>query len=108
MSVETFIKQLQKLQAEAQQAQTKQRPKMMRSEFNNYLAQQSSILQNDAPVDKKIQTKVSKKKRYQDDEDLDMESSGDKAVTTTFPIQTQESVTDLNETTIIFDQEPDE
>lgn len=31
MSVETFIKQLQKLQAEAQQAQTKQRPKMLRS-----------------------------------------------------------------------------
>lgn len=75
------------------------------------MAQQSSILQNDVSVDKKIQKKVNKKKRYQDDEDLDMESSGhgiDKALTTSFPIQTQESVTDLNETTIIFDQEPDE
>lgn len=100
MSVDTFIKQLQKLQAEAQQYQTKQSTKMSRAEFNNYMA-----LQNDAPVDKEIREKKNKKKKYHDDEDLDIESSGEKAVVTTFPIQTQESVSDLNDTTIIFDQE---
>lgn len=67
-------------------------------------------MQNDAPSDdKKLRRKMSKKKKYQDDEDfnIDMESSGEK-LTTVFPTQPTDSTTDLNDTTIIFDQEQEE
>lgn len=65
-------------------------------------------MQNDSPVDKKPSKKINKKK-YQDDEDfnIDMESSGDKIVTTMFPTPTSDPSSDLNDTTIIFDQEQD-
>lgn len=96
------------MQSEAQKSQ----PKMNRSEFNNHLNFRSlqMQMQNDAPSDdKKLRRKMSKKKKYQDDEDfnIDMESSGEK-LTTVFPTQPTDSTTDLNDTTIIFDQEQEE
>lgn len=69
-------------------------------------------MQNDAPAVKKVRKKMNRKnKKYQDDEDfnLDLESSGDKmSVTTVYPTPTSDPSSDLNDTTIIFDQEQDE
>lgn len=72
----------------------------------------STQLQNDSPTAKKTRRKANKKnKKYQDDEDfnLDLESSGDKmSVTTVYPTPTSDPSSDLNDTTIIFDQEQEE
>lgn len=109
VSVETFyediIKELHKLQAEG----FRSHPKMNREDFNNFLKVKSRY-QNDSPIDKKQSKKINKKKKYQDDEDfnIDMESSGDKIVTTMFPTQTSDPSSDLNDTTIIFDQEQED
>lgn len=66
-------------------------------------------MQSDEAIIKKLRKKLNKKKKYQDDEDfnIDMESSGDKVVTTMFPVPTPDP-SDLNDTTIIFDQEQDD
>lgn len=107
VSVETFIENLQKLQIEAQRFQPADQPKMNRSDFTNYLNFQSIQIQQDAPNEKNFRRKkMNKKKKYQDDEDfnIDMESSGEK-LTTVFPTQASDSSNDLNDTTIIFDQE---
>lgn len=108
VSAETFyadiIKQLVKMQQEAQRAQ----PKMNRSEFNNYLTVKSGQMESNEAIIKKLRKKLNKKKKYQDDEDfnIDMESSGDKIVTTVFPDPTTDPlIGDLNDTTIIFDNE---
>lgn len=114
VSAETFyvdiIKQIQKLHVEAQRAMPKDQPKMNRSEFNNFLHLKSIELQSEAPTDKKLEKRMNKKKKYQDDEDfnIDMESSGDKIVTTMFTTQPPDSSTDLNDTTIVFDQEQED
>lgn len=79
--------------------------------LNAYMKYQSAQVQNDAPNDKKSRKKANKNKKMQDDEDfnIDTESSGEKLVTTVFPTQApQDTTTDLNDTTIIFDQEQDE
>lgn len=110
VSLETFyddiIKELEKIQAEGRLSH----PKMNRNDFNKYLALKSAQLQNDAPAGKKARRKNSKEKKFQDDEDfnIDMESSGDKIVTTVFPTPTSDSTSDLNDTTIIFDQEQED
>lgn len=114
VSAETFyvdiIKQIQKLQVEAQRSMPKDQPKMNRSEFNSFLHLKALELQSETPADKKLEKRMNKKKKYQDDEDfnVDMESSGDKVVTTMFTTQPPDSSTDLNDTTIIFDQEQDD
>lgn len=82
---------------------------MTRLEFNRYL---KDISATTVSMDRKMRKKMNKKKII-DDEDLnmDMESSGDKdqQPVTTFPSQlTSDANSDLNDTTIIFDQEPDE
>ena len=77
---------------------------MNRNDFNIYLLNKGEEMQND---EQKIRKKMNKKKKFTDDEDfnIDMESSGER-VTTNFPIQTMsDSSNDLNDTTIIFDQE---
>lgn len=110
VSAETFfvdiIKQLHKIQSNAQEDY----PKLNRSGFNIYLNLISTQLQSDEPVARKARNKKmnKKNKKYQDDEDfnLDLESSGDKmSVTTVYPTPTS---SDLNDTTIIFDQEQEE
>lgn len=112
VSAETFfadiIKQLQKMQLEAQRSQPEGQPKINRSEFNNYLNFKSIQMQSDEAIIKKLRKKLNKKK-YQDDEDfnIDTESSGDK-VTTMFPVPTPDPASDLNDTTIVFDQEQED
>lgn len=103
---EDIVKQLLKLQAEAQRTQPRER--MNRSGFNDFLS--DLAMQNDSPLSKKYKKKFAKKKKIQDDEDfnIDMESSGDKIVTTSFPSPTPDSTADLNDTTIIFDQEQED
>lgn len=99
------------MQVEAQRAMPKDQPKMNRSEFNSFLHLKSLELQSESPSDKKLVKRTNKKKKYQDDEDfnIDMESSGDKIVTTMFTTQQpSDSSNDLNDTTIIFDQEQDD
>lgn len=116
VSAETFfidiIKQLQKIQSDAQESISDEHHKLNRSSFNHYLNYISSQMQNDAPAIKKARKKMNKKsKKYQDDEDfnLDLESSGDKmSVTTVYPTPTSDPSSDLNDTTIIFDQEQEE
>lgn len=104
VSVDTFfsdfIKQLTKLKPSNQEDFIK----LNRSGFNNYLEFISNQLQSDEPK-KKNHRKVKKDKKYQDDEDfnLDLESSGDKMSVVTAP--TTDPSSDLNDTTIIFDQE---
>lgn len=100
---EDIIKELQKFQIEARRSY----PKMNRNDFNEFLKRKSIQIQNDSPV---VRKKISKKKKYQDDEDfnIDMESSGDKIVTTAFPTPTADPSSDLNDTTIIFDQEQED
>lgn len=99
-----------KMHIEAQHSQPHDQPRMNRSEFNNFLSFKSDQMQSDEAVVNKLRKKSNKKKKYQDDEDLniDMESSGDKVVTTMFPIPTPDPLFDLNDTTIIFDQEQDD
>lgn len=111
MSAEEFyteiIKKLQKLHSEARKAHPKDQPKMNRNDFNNYLTMKSLQMQNDEQdKDSKIRQRVNKKKKFPDDEDFssDSESSGDRA-TTMFPPPTSDTTSDLNDTTIIFDQE---
>ena len=103
-----LIKQIQVLQKEAQKTHPKDQPKMNRSDFNRYLHLKSIQLQNDSPIEKKLSKNVNKDKKNddQDDEDFDIESSGDK-VTTIFPTSTPDT-SDLNDTTIVFDQEQED
>lgn len=89
---------------EAQKAHPKDQSKMNRSEFNRYLHIKSTQLQSDAPIEQIVDK--NKKSDDQDDEDFDMESSGDK-VTTIFPTSTPDT-SDLNDTTIVFDQEQED
>jgi hypothetical protein len=117
VSVDAFydeiIKHLQKLHSEA----LKTHPKLTRNEFNRYVQESANYNSlRSAPLDRKMRKKMrmNNKKKISDDEDLsvDMESSGgggdkDQLVTTYPPAITSES-SDLNDTTIIFDQEPDE
>jgi hypothetical protein len=109
VSVEAFydeiIKHLQKLQS--------QNPKLNRNEFNRYIQESASYSSHmsERKMRKKMM-RMNTKKKIIDDEDmnLDMESSGDKEqipITTYPPPLTSESP-DLNDTTIIFDQEPEE
>jgi hypothetical protein len=104
---ENFMKQIQTIHNEIQRSQPKDQPKMNRSEVNNFL---QTKYQRDAPFMSQKSQKMSKKKKYSDDEDFssDTESSGDKIVTTMFPTHVPDISTDLNDTTIIFDQEQDE
>lgn len=110
MSAERFyadiITEIQIIQKEAQRAHPKDQPKMNRSDFNRYLHLKSIQLQNDAP-DERSAKNTKKKNDDQDDEDFDteMESSGDKS--TTISTSTPDS-SDLNDTTILFDQDQDE
>jgi len=85
-----------------------------RVEFNRYLEtmtfeEVATTMSMDA--NKKIRRKMKQSKKIVDDEDLnlDMESSGDKdqLLGTTFPPPTSEPSTDMNDTTIIFDQDSD-
>lgn len=55
-------------------------------------------------TDGKVRMKHDKKK-MQDDEDLDFESSGEKLMTTINPPKTEISPADPNETTMVFDQD---
>jgi hypothetical protein len=100
-----FIKQLYKLQYEY----TDDHTKLNRSGLNNLLNSLSNQMQSDQP--KKVSKKLRKNKKYQDDEDfnMDLESSGDKmsVVTTVYPTPTPDPSSDLNDTTIIFDQDPE-
>lgn len=115
VTAETFftdiINQLHKMQNDAQDSLPDDHAKLNRSSFNHYLKVTSIQLQRDAPAEKKALKKMNKKK-YQDDEDfnLDLESSGDKmsVVTTVYPTPTPDPSSDLNDTTIIFDQEQEE
>lgn len=86
-----------------------------RVEFNRYLEtmtyeEVATTMSMDA--NKKMRRKIKQSKKIVDDEDLnvDMESSGDKdqLMVTTFPPPTSEPSTDMNDTTIIFDQDPEE
>ena len=89
-----------------------------RSEFNRYLetmtyeeaATTMSMDENNKKMRRKIKMKQSKKIVDDEDLNLDMESSGDKdqLLLTTFPAPTSEPTTDMNDTTIIFDQDTDE
>lgn len=100
-----IIKQIYQLQNEARDRFGK---KLIRSDFNSFLDQKSKEMQQND--ERKILRKTNKKKKFQDDEDLnlDMESSGgDKLVTTVFPSSTADTTANLNDTTIIFDQEQD-
>ncbi|CRL07027.1 CLUMA_CG019988, isoform A [Clunio marinus] len=110
ISVDKFIKNLQKMQQDILNSQTNNQQRMNRTDFNNYLNFKSKSIeyQRDAPNEKKLRRKMNKKKKFQDDEDLDMESSGEKSVTTVFPTQAYDFSSDLNDTTIIFDQEQDD
>lgn len=76
-----------------------------RSEVNQLL---QTKYQRDAPFKPKRKN-MSKKKKFSDDEDFnsDTESSGDKIATTMF-VPTHVPPADMNDTTIIFDQEQDE
>lgn len=99
-----LITNIHKMRTEARRAHPKDQPKMNRNDFNIYLLNKGEEMQND---EQKIRKKMNKKKKFTDDEDfnIDMESSGER-VTTNFPIQTMsDSSNDLNDTTIIFDQE---
>jgi hypothetical protein len=98
-----FIKQLYKLQSDNSDDQ----PKLNRSGLNNLLNSLSHQLQSDEP--KRPSKKARKNKKYPDDEDMDLESSGDKmsVVTTVYPTPTPDPSSDLNDTTIIFDQDPE-
>lgn len=87
---------------------------MTRSEFNKYMHENARFYSHslsDRKHRKKMKT-LSNKKKIVDDEDLnmDMESSGDKdqVLATTYPPPLTSEAPDLNDTTIIFDQEPDE
>lgn len=94
------------MHAGIQRSQPKEE-RLNRSEVNNYL---QTKYQRDAPFQPK-RNKLSKKKKFSDDEDFnsDTESSGDKAPTTMFaPTHAPDPTSDLNDTTIIFDQEQDE
>lgn len=103
ISAETFyrdiILQIQKIQAKTENLQSDE----SQSEFSNY----PTLVENEgqAVIVKKARkkSKFSKKKKFQDDEDLDFESSGDKGLTTVYPVT--DSASDLNDTTIVFDQE---
>lgn len=116
VTAETFfndiIKQLHRIQNDAQESLPEDHPKLNRTGFNHYLKFISTKIQRDAPGDKKARKK---NKKYQDDEDfnLDLESSGDKmsdkmSVTTVYPTPTPDPSFDMNDTTIIFDQEQEE
>lgn len=89
---------------------------MSRSDFNTFLESKSREIQQmyrmmeNEENERKIMRRNNKKKKFQDDEDLnvDMESSGgDKLVTTEYPSSTADTTANLNDTTIIFDQEQD-
>lgn len=101
-----MILKIHNLQREAEGAQPADKPKMNRSEFNHYLQMKSSQLQNDSPMMELTLDKTTKNDD-QDDEDFDMESSGDK-VTTVFPAPSSDPTSDLNDTTIVFDQEQED
>lgn len=85
-----------------------------RGEFNRFL--ETMVYEEMAttiPMDKNKKRRKIKSKKIVDDEDLnvDMESSGDnkeQLIGTTYPTPTSEPSTDMNDTTIIFDQEPEE
>lgn len=104
VSLETFyedlLKQIEKLQNDAKEKWGKEKI----SEFNNFLESESKKLHRE---DRKLQRRKNNKKKFQDDEDLEMESSGDKMVTTVYPSSTADTTANLNDTTIIFDQEQD-
>lgn len=102
-----IIKQIQAMQREAQKSHPKDQPKMNRSDFNHYLHLKSIQLQNDETTEERLSKDkdINKKAEDQDDEDFDMESSGDK--TTVFPTSTPD-ISDLNDTTIVFDQEQED
>lgn len=117
LSAESFyhdiIRQITQLQFEAKDKYGK---KMSRSDFNNFLEsksrdmQQMQRMKENEENERKIMRRNNKKKKFHDDEDLnvDMESSGgDKLVTTMFPSSTADTTDNLNDTTIIFDQEQD-
>lgn len=103
-----IIKQIMQLQVEARDRFGK---KLSRSDFNNFLDMKSREMQQSQQFEeRKAQRRKNKKKKFPDDEDLnaDMESSGsEKLVTTVFPSSTADTTANLNDTTIIFDQEQD-
>lgn len=110
ISAEAFygdiIKKIQKMQLEAKKARPKDLPKMLRSDFNNYLTMKSIELQkeDEQRLAKKVLKRMSKKKNHQDDEDFnieDSEASGERF--TTFQSTTSDP-SDLNDTTISLDQ----
>lgn len=102
---EDLIHQLTQLQNEAKDKWGKEKI----SEFNNFLETQSKKLIRE---ERKMMRRKNNnnKKKFHDDEDLniDMESSGgDKLVTTIYPSSTADTTANLNDSTIIFDQEQD-
>lgn len=98
--VEAFIESLKKMQLEAQSYMIGGEP-INRSEFNKFLHFKSIEMQHRAANEKKVRKRMNKKNQDDEDFNIDMESSGEKLVTTVFPTQAP----DLNDTTIIFDQQ---
>lgn len=91
------------MQIEAQSSMIGDEP-MNRSEFNKYLKFKAIEIQQ-KQQQKKIRKRLNKKNQDDEDFNIDTESSGEKLVTTVFPAQAPDLSTDLNDTTIIFDQQ---